>query len=234
MSNNNSLGIQGMEDMDASFIPLPYAKLVQPGTVDALLTDGREASAGSYYFSDTKESFGTLSFILLKSKHGEKTFTDKDGRTVTKRVLGILGQFPDSDRKFILTLSLMSFSGLGRLIAMMKAKGVTKTWEYVVEATSHLVKNDKGKFYVADFQLAARIPEELQEGYELTSLQLGSVIEAKAFDPVAEAQALPENTAKMEDQMLGDELENKSIEPPAPTQEQQNALVPDVSDDIPF
>ena len=178
-TQNGGLGIAGLEEVPADILPVPFVKLVQPTSQNVELVDGKEAAVGSYFFTDTKTEIESLEFVILKAKHGEVTFTDKEGKQTAKKALLILGVLPETEKVFILSLSVMSFSGFGKLVAMLKDQKVNAVWERRVIATSHKVENDKGKFYVADFQLGdALTGEEVAQMGEYCNKYAG-VVSAK-------------------------------------------------------
>lgn len=187
------IGIQGLEEADPATIPLPFVRLVQPTSKGVRLSDGSEASVGSYFFSDTATAIENPEIIILKGKHGVKTFDDMTtGKPVQKKILAVLGVLSGTEKVFILTLSVMSFNGFGKFMASLKEKKATSSFQYKVTLGSHLIENEKGKFYVADFNLGEELPDEeyvkMGELYE----QYKSVVSSKPFDESQE-EAVEEN-----------------------------------------
>ena len=159
------LGIEGLE-ISASIIPIPLVRLVQGTSQNIETTDGKDAPVGSFYFNDTKESAGKLEFILLKAKQTQATF-ERDGEMVTVDKMLLLGYLKESDKVFVLSLPATSFSPFGSLVARLKDKKVTKIYEYAIIATSVKTENEKGKYYVVNFEIADKVSDEKLAEYEL-------------------------------------------------------------------
>lgn len=149
-------GIEGLEDVPVSILPVPFLRLVQPSSKNIELVGGKEASTGSYFYNDTKEEVQDLRFVLLRAKIG-KTSYEIDGEVRESTKLNMLGFDLDRNKVFILTLSVMSISNFGKLVANMKQKEVGKTWEYEIKATSIKTENKKGKFWIAEFELGGKV-----------------------------------------------------------------------------
>jgi len=166
------LNIQGLEDVPASIVPVPFVRLIQymSKNIDlykALPNGDTEAPEGTFYFNDNQECFSRLSFVLIRAKHQITDFErEENGKMVvkpTKQVLA-LGITTDTKKLFILAISVSSFSNFGRLINRFKEAGISKTWEYEVVATASKKENDKGKFWVQDFELGDKLdPEQIEE-----------------------------------------------------------------------
>ena len=166
LTTPNSLHIQGLEGLPTSIIPVPYVRLVQPSSKNTEISDGVEAKPGNFLFNDTKQEVESLSFVLLRAKHGQVQF-ERDGELVTTSKIAILG-VTDNRKLFILSLSPTSFSNFGQLIAQLKEKDITASWLYEILATSEKKENEKGKFYVVKFGIKNKLEEtELAEMEEL-------------------------------------------------------------------
>jgi hypothetical protein len=179
------VGIQGMEDIPGSMIAVPFCRLVQPTSKKTELSDGKEAPAGSFFFNDIQESFESLSFVLLRAKHEQKK-VDADGNFVRADYVGptffkpqvsILGVTTDTNKLFIISLSVKSFSSFGKLIAKFKSLQIDKTWRFQLKATSEKQENIKGKFYVVNFQLGEELSGEELAQMEETALQYGVALD---------------------------------------------------------
>lgn len=183
IATRKGLGIEGLEDFDTSTLPVPFVKLVQPGSTGILLKDNKtEAPVGSYYFGDIKEFRDPLNFVLLKAKHGKKTFPDKKtGKMVTSPALAILGLLPLDDKMFLLSLRVSSFSSFGQFAAQLKQQKLITTWQRIVSATSHRLEKNGNKYQVADFSIDAEVPVEDQGKYASLASMYGEVVN-KAFD----------------------------------------------------
>lgn len=159
-TTGGSLGIQGLEEEDASILPIPFVRVVQGQSKDVKLKDGKtEATEGQFFFNDTKEQVKDLTFCILKSKVVVTEF-ERDGvkkPTTQRKILGIT---MDTHKVFMLTISVGSFASYGRLVAEMKQQKVTAVWDRMVTATTEKTENDKGKFYVVNFALGEELTEE--------------------------------------------------------------------------
>jgi hypothetical protein len=162
------IGIQGLENIPASVIPIPYVRLVQPSSTKTETNDGKEAMAGTYLFNDTQEAVETLEFAILKAKYGEVEYK-RDEELIKSTRIAILGATLTDFRPFILTLSVMSFTNFGQLVSKLKVAGAKKVWEYKIIATSEKNENKKGKYYTAKFELGKKLDPEaiasLEEKY---------------------------------------------------------------------
>lgn len=174
----NSLGIKGLEDVPASIIPIPYLRLVQPTSQKVQTSKGKDAEAGTFYFNDTQSSVESLTFALMRAKYGMQTF-ERDGEIQDSVKLAILGMTLDTNKLFVLTLSVMSFTNFGSLIAKMKEAGITKTWENAITIVSEKQENDKGKYYVAKFELGEKLNKEQITDLETKHSQYGMVLDRK-------------------------------------------------------
>ena len=79
----------------------------------------------------------------------------------------------------LLSLSPTSFSNFGQLIARLKEKKAINSWNYKVIATSEKQENDKGKYYVAKFQLLEELPKEKQDELTILSQKYTPVLDKK-------------------------------------------------------
>jgi len=201
-AQNAGVGIGGLEGIDPSTMPIPFVRLVQPTSKKIATAEGEDAANATYYFGDTKESIKELTCVILKGKHGPKTFPDpKTGEKKTKTVLALLCVLPDEDNKlFILSLSATSFGAFGSLVAMLKKQKVMNVWEVKVKMTAHMTENELGKYAVADFAIAGPLDgeqvakmSELYDKYE-------KAVEKNAFDREDSEPVVPVDADPSEDQ----------------------------------
>lgn len=161
----NGIEIFGMEEIPESIIPIPFVRLVQPTSTKISMADGKEAPVGTFYFNDTRRCEETLEVALLKGKHAKVVY-ERDGEKTPTQKLGILAQETKSGKLLILSLSVMSFSNYGKLMAQMKEEKVKSAWERKVVISSDKQENEKGKYYIASFELKEEFPKEKQEELE--------------------------------------------------------------------
>lgn len=178
MMNYPTVGIAGMEDLPASMIALPYVKLVQKSSSKTILTDGKDATPGTYYFTDTQEAVKELNFVILRSKVVTREFVqNEEVRKVTQLIsLCIAG---DLKKLFILVLPITSFTSWGKLIAKMKNLGIKSAWENIVVAKSEKRENAKGQFFVADLQLGEKLNKERENEMAEKYGEYGGVLERR-------------------------------------------------------
>lgn len=156
-----SLGIQGLEEEDTSILPIPFVRLVQGQSKKVKMKDGKEAPEGWFFWDDTKEAIPELHMAILKSKVVATVFEDPTtGKPKTVNQRKIVFVSLDSKKVGMLTISTMSFSRYGRLIAEMKQNNVTEVWSHIIRATSEKTENDKGKFQVVNFEFGEALTEE--------------------------------------------------------------------------
>lgn len=188
-----SVGIAGMEEIPTSLMAIPYCRLIQPTSKKTETTEGRDAVPGNFLFNDTQREVGELSFVLLRAKHevkradldGNYVDASYEGVTVPKQQVSILGITTDETEKlFILSLSLTSFSGFGRLIAKFKELHVDKTWRFRLKATSEKQENKKGKYFVAKFQIEEELEGEALQHMEEKALEYGLALDRQVEEPV--------------------------------------------------
>lgn len=175
----NSLGIEGLEDVPTSIMPIPFLRLVQPTSQKVTTAKGKDAEGGSFYFNDIQTSVESIEFALIKAKYGMQTF-ERDGEMQESVKLAILGQTLDSNKLFVITLSVMSFTNFGSLVAKMKEAGITKTWEHKITMFSEKQENDKGKYFTAKFELGEKLTDEQIAELEGKYHQYGMVLDRKA------------------------------------------------------
>ena len=152
------LGIQGLEEEDASILPIPFVRVVQSQSKDIKMKDGKDAPEGWFLFSDTREAVPELVACILKSKVVVTDF-ERDGEIKPTTQRKIIAMTLDTKKVFNLTISVTSFGEYGRLVAEMKQNKVTSVWERIVTFRTEKRENDKGKFQVVTFILG-EVPKE--------------------------------------------------------------------------
>lgn len=175
-SQFKGVAIEGLQDVPVSVIPVPFARVVQGQSKNIEMATGGEAPEGSFYFSDTQEAYDELEFVMLRAKHMIKDF-ERDGALVPTRVIQILGVRMDTNKLFILNLSLASFSNFGRLIARFNDMGVVSVWQHLIKATSEKKENDKGKFWVQSFNIVRELNEKELQIMQDKYREFGAVLE---------------------------------------------------------
>jgi hypothetical protein len=97
---------------------------------------------------------------------------ERDGELIPTTQRKILGITMDTKKTFMLGLSISSFGNYGRLIAQMKDQKITESWSHMIKAKTLKTENDKGKFYVVEFDLGEKslkmtLPDDTNSFYYL-------------------------------------------------------------------
>ena len=159
--NTKTMEVSGLEEIPTSMIPVPFYKLVQPGSTNVSLADGKDALTGTFLMSDLGESTEQLRFLILRAKRQVREFQDDYGNSKKALTIGILGLNLDRMSPFILNVSVASFSAFGQLMAQVKERKMKHAWDFPVTATTEKVETEKQtergvqkvKFWVINFAL---------------------------------------------------------------------------------
>lgn len=191
-----TIDIQGLEEIPSSMIPIPFYKVVQPGSTNITLSSGEDAQPGTFFMADSGQATVKLRFALLRAKRQHREFTDEGGEVRRLTNLGILGMNLEGFKPFILGVSLASFSNFGRLMAQLKEKKAKTAWEYAIVATaekreeSKVIANrlQKVKYWVVNFQLEEKPVEKeakalLEDAFVEFAANLDRVKEDEATEP---------------------------------------------------
>lgn len=163
-----TMTIQGLEEVPTNIIPVPFYKLVQPGSTNISLTDGNDAPVGSIFMKDAGTATSNLQFALLRAKRLSREITNEQGEIVKTISMGVLGINLETFSPFILNVPVSSFSNFGVLMKQLKDKKVTRAWEYAITVSSQKVEKQKNtgkgmqtvKYYVLNFQVNEKLEEE--------------------------------------------------------------------------
>ena len=156
---SSGVNIKGLEEVPANIIPVPFYKLVQPGSTNVTLKDGKDATPGSIFMRDSGESVNELRFALLRAKRINREFTNDQGELVKTVSIGVLGVNLLNFSPFILNVSIASFSNFGRLMKQLKDKKASFAWAYPVNVTSEKIEqmkdtgrgNQMVKYFILNF-----------------------------------------------------------------------------------
>lgn len=152
-----NMPVAGLEDVPLSMLPIPFYKLVQPGSTKVTMSNGKDAEAGNFFMGDTKDQTSELVFALLRAK---RQVRPGDGNRMIPS-MGVLAFNMIRQSPFILGLSTSSFAAFGTLMAQIKERKMKTAWEYPVKATTYKVEEqkmtEKGlqmvKYYKVSFEL---------------------------------------------------------------------------------
>lgn len=179
LATKGSLDIEGLEDVPASMLAVPFVKIVQFSSTKTVLESGVDADPGNFFFTDLQTQEKELKFVMLRAKPQIREFDDDKsptGKRMVRQVL-VLGMILESQKLFILILPVSSFSSWGKLLSKLKENKVLSVWESELVASTELQKNDKGKFYVANFQIGRELDDDEIGRMAATYGQYGGVLE---------------------------------------------------------
>ena len=164
ITDTNHREMIGFEDIqDADIMRVTYVRVVQPTSKKLDLADGKEAQPGTFIFDDTKQAVESLEICYLKGKMVDANFP-KDGKDDWTRQLKLLVMTSDPKMVVIITLAATSFGNFGKFKAKLKEMKAGAGYEYKTLLSTHKEENDKGKYYVVDFEIGEKnSPEELKE-----------------------------------------------------------------------
>ncbi len=156
-----TMNVAGLEEVPMSMIPLPFYKLVQPGSTNIGTQEGEDAPAGSILMKDTGEAVSVLRIALLRAKRQSQQITDDYGATKVRVSMGLLGINLDGFSPFIMNVPISSFSAFGQLMKQIKDRKASRAWEYPITITSGKREETKTiggrpqkvKYWVLSFQL---------------------------------------------------------------------------------
>jgi len=149
--------IQGLEEVTTDIIPLPFYKLVQPGSTNIKTSeDGEDADPGQFYQGDTGTAVDELRCGIVRAKRIVKEYQGK--RNVS---LGILGVNLETMSPFLMNISVASFSNFGRMMNTLNQRKIDAIWKYPIVINTTKVETKKNingqdqmvKYWVMDFQV---------------------------------------------------------------------------------
>lgn len=159
---DKTMRVTGLEDVPTSMIPVPFYKLVQPGSTNVTLSDGKtDATPGTFYMGDSGKATDELKFLLLRAKRQKREFKGENGQLQQSVNMGVLGLNLDRMQPFILGVSVSSFSRFGRLMSQIKERKMENAWDYPIIATTEKREEVKQtptgmqtvKYWVINFDL---------------------------------------------------------------------------------
>lgn len=135
--------IVGLQDVPTSIIPIPFYKLVQPGSTGVTLNNGQEAEPGTIFMRDSRMAVKALEFYLLRAKRQVSNMPRDDGSINRVVRIGVLGVTKDEYSPFIMSVPVSSFSSFGSMIKQLQDKKAKKAWEYFITATTEKIETQK-------------------------------------------------------------------------------------------
>lgn len=128
--------IKGLEEVSTDIIPLPYYKLVQPGSTGIKLADdggdhGNDANPGQFYMADSGTALSEIKVGIVRVKRLIKEYQGK--KSVS---LGILGVNLETMTPFLMNVSSTNFSNFGRLMNNLNQKKIDAIWKFPIKLVS--------------------------------------------------------------------------------------------------
>jgi hypothetical protein len=136
-------------------------------------------------FNDIQTEVEELKFVLLRAKVDIKR-VDEDGNFVAndfvgitkpKQVLSILGITTDTNKLFVLSLSVTSFTSWGKLMAQLKEMEVDCSYRFQISAKTEKKENKKGKYYVVSFIVGTELDKNALIEMETKASEYGVVLD---------------------------------------------------------
>ena len=193
-----NLEIIGLDEVPVSMIPLPFYKLVQPGSTNTTMADGTDALPGTFLMGDSGKSVEKIRFALLRAKRMHRDFTNNEGEQVHSTSMAVLGMNLENMTPFMLNVSVASFSNFGKMLSQMKDRDTKKAWQYPIvmstEKREEVKETSKGvqkvKYWVINFL----VEDALIEGIEAEALDKAYQEFAAALDRNIDEEAKVEAT----------------------------------------
>lgn len=159
-----NVDIVGLNEVPTSIIPIPFYKLVQPGSTNVTLNDGQEAASGSIFLRDSGMAIDSLEFYLLRAKRQVQDMTRDDGTIDRVTRIGMLGMTKGEFLPFLMSVPISSFPNFGRMIKQLQERKTKKAWEYSIVATTEKVETKKVikgrlqqvKFWIFNFAVSEK------------------------------------------------------------------------------
>lgn len=166
--------IQGLEEVTTDIIPLPFYKLVQPGSTNIKISeDGTDADPGQFYQGDTGTATDELKVGIVRAKRIVKLYKGKRSTS-----LGVLGVNLDNMTPFLMNISVTSFTNFGRMMNNLTQRKIDAIWKYPITLSSTKVETKKEidgqlqmvKYWVMDFTIGENPFDEEELGIMQTVL----------------------------------------------------------------
>lgn len=207
-SSGSNMNVIGLEDIPSSLIPVPFYKLVQPGSTKTSMSDGKDAPVGTILMGDSGQAVESLRFLLLRAKRQHREFKGDDGQMQRSTSIGVLGINLDRLTPFMLSISVASFSNFGQLMAQIKENKLVHAWDQAISVTTEKVETEKDtskgrqtvKFWIMKFGLENKELTETESSLaEMAFNQYGSSLDRNQEDIVvapvtSEVPGEPTNT----------------------------------------
>jgi hypothetical protein len=138
-----TFGINGLQDVPRSIIPVPFYKLVQPNSTSVFLPDGKRAPDGVFLMCDVRKTVDELEFLILRAKRQTREQKNDTGYLEKVVSLNVLGLNLVNKKPFILSVPITSFSAFGQIFEQLEEQGAVNAWDFSVEATTFEKNEEK-------------------------------------------------------------------------------------------
>lgn len=190
--------IQGLQDVPASVIPIPFYKLVQPGSTNVSVGKDKDAAPGTIYLGNSGGAVASLEFYLLRAKRQVDDVEREDGQIDRVVRIAVLGLLKTEHDFFIMSVPVSSFSNFGRMVKQLRDKKVTRAWEFPITATTEKVETTKlirgrpqpVKYWIFNFKVGEeRIDKKTAEALEKAYLERGASLD-RSDEAVEQAEEI--------------------------------------------
>jgi hypothetical protein len=166
-----TFGINGLNDVPRSIIPVPYYKLVQPNSTKVILPDGKRAPDGAFLMQDVRKFVKELEFLILRAKRQTRDQKGDDGQLDKVVSLNVLGLNLANKKPFILSVPVTSFSAFGKIFEELEEMDVKNAWECSVSATTFEKQEEKEtatglkrvNYWVIELEILGKPDKETEE-----------------------------------------------------------------------
>lgn len=215
-NNAGGIGMEGIEGISMSDLPMPYVKLVHPTTKKADLS-----KVGQWLHTGKNEYKESMAIVILFAKHGK--ITDFNDETIENDCMKVLAvDLEDLENPFAMTLSGGGWFAFMKLMAAMKQWKISKPWTRVIILGSdrRTSKDGKNEYTVPTINMSDPLTaEDLAQVEKLRETFKGRTDfqeeeeghTASGFAPTADvSDALPDNGFNFDDVDLDGDKPKKS------------------------
>jgi len=184
----NATGIDGLIGFDMVDMPMPYVKLVHPTSGNVDLVDGKEATPGTFYFSQSKTAVESFDAVILFAKKDHITWKEEKGPEMVYRVLAI-DWSNRATEPFEMLITGASRWEWKSLLGLLKQGGIKSVRNNVVKISSERRESKKegvGKYFAMKFELGVALEGEDKAAIDQFAIDFASVAAAQSERIVSE------------------------------------------------
>ncbi len=190
------LKIDGLAGFESSDMPVPFINFLSKNSDEALLQDGTQAPAGSFYNAGTQEVLNPFIFRILATAKGESwSKKANQGEGAMVKTIVIYGREEKSGELFLMRItSAYAYYEFKKRVLPVVAKAIksgNNILDVVFQGDKAMADNEKfGKISYAVFKLNAVKPLEKAERAQLIAMQ--GAYTKLALDNVTEGEDVSE------------------------------------------